>query len=89
MGFSLSLSLSLSVPPLLTLSLSQKIDRGAWVAQSVKHPTLAQVMISQSVGSSPPSGSLLSAQSLLWIVCPHLSLLLPCLCSLAVSLKNK
>ena len=29
--------------------------RGAWVAQSVKRPTLAQVMISQSVGSSPAS----------------------------------
>ena len=27
--------------------------RGAWVAQSVKRPTLAQVIISRSVGSSP------------------------------------
>ena len=26
---------------------------GAWVAQSVKHPTLAQVMISGSVSLSP------------------------------------
>ena len=31
--------------------------RGAWVAQSVEHPTSAQVMISWSVGSSPASGS--------------------------------
>ena len=38
--------------------------RGAWVAQSVKHPTSAQVMISQSVSSSPTSGFVLTAQSL-------------------------
>ena len=37
---------------------------GAWVAQSVEHPTLARVMISQSVSSSPTSGSVLMAQSL-------------------------
>ena len=30
--------------------------RGAWVAQSVEHPTLAQVMISQLMSSSPESG---------------------------------
>ena len=35
-----------------------------WVAQSVKHQTSAQVMISQSVSSSPKSGSVLTAQSL-------------------------
>ena len=38
--------------------------RGAWVAQSVKRPTSAQVMISQLVSSSPTSGSVLTAQSL-------------------------
>ena len=38
--------------------------RGPWVAQSVKRPTSAQVMISQSVGSSPVSGSVLTAWSL-------------------------
>ena len=38
--------------------------RGTWVAQSVKCPTSAQVMISQLVGSSPTSGSVLTAQSL-------------------------
>ena len=38
--------------------------RGAWVAQSVKRPTLAQVMISWFVSSSPRSGSVLTAQSL-------------------------
>ena len=37
---------------------------GVWVAQSVEHPTSAQVMISQFVSSSPASGSVLMAQSL-------------------------
>ena len=37
---------------------------GAWVAQSVERPTLAQVMISRSVSLSPVSGSVLTAQSL-------------------------
>ena len=37
---------------------------GAWVSQSVKHPTLAQVTISWFVSSSPMSGSVLTAQSL-------------------------
>ena len=40
------------------------ISRGAWVAQSGKRPTSAQVMISRFVGSSPVSGSVLTAQSL-------------------------
>ena len=34
------------------------------MAQSVKRPTLAQVMISRFVSSSPESGSVLTAQSL-------------------------
>ena len=38
--------------------------RGAGVAQSVKRPTLVQVMISRSVSSSPVSGSVLTVQSL-------------------------
>ena len=38
--------------------------RGAWVAWWVKHLTSAQVMISWFVGSSPTSGSVLTAQSL-------------------------
>ena len=37
---------------------------GTWVAQSVKRPTLAQVMISRFVSSSPTWGSVLTAQSL-------------------------
>ena len=65
---SVSLSPSLSAPPLLALSKKINIKRkekwGTWVAQSVKHSTLAQVMISRSVSSSPASGSVLTAQSL-------------------------
>ena len=38
--------------------------RGTWVAQLVKRPSSAQVMISQFVSSSPASGSVLTAQSL-------------------------
>ena len=34
------------------------------MAQSVERPTLAQVMISQFVGLSPASGSVLTAQGL-------------------------
>ena len=37
---------------------------GAWVAQSVNHLTLALVMISQFMSSSPASGPVLIAQSL-------------------------
>ena len=37
---------------------------GAWVAQSVERLTLAQAMISQLVGWSPTSGSVLTAQNL-------------------------
>ena len=39
-------------------------SQGAWVAQSVKHPTLAQAMSLWCVGLSPESGSVLTAQSL-------------------------
>ena len=37
---------------------------GAWVAQSVKRPTSAQVMISTFMSLSPTLGSVLTAQSL-------------------------
>ena len=63
---------------------------GAWAAQLVECPTSAQVTISQFVGSSPASGSVLTAQSLE----PALdsvsySLLLPCSCSVSLSLSQK
>ena len=64
------------------------------MAQPVKQPTSAQVMISRSVGSSPASGSVLTAQSLgpaSDSVVPPLSappLLVLCVC-VCLSLKNK
>ena len=36
---------------------------GIWVAQSGKHPTSAQVMISRFMGSSPGLDSVLTAQN--------------------------
>ena len=57
---------------------------GAWVAQSVKCLTLAQVMISQFMSSSPTLGCVLTAQSLelaLDSMSPSLSLPLPHSCS--------
>ena len=64
---------------------------GAGVAQSVKRLTSAQVMISQSVGSSPASGSVLTPQSLelLWMLCLRLSLPLPRSHSVSHSQKNE
>ena len=66
--------------------------RGAWVAQSVKRPTSAQVTVSPSVSSSPTSGSVLTARSLE----PALNSVSPSLCpspvhalSLSVSKINK
>ena len=38
--------------------------RGAWVTPLVKHPTLAQVIITRFMGSSPGLSSVLTAQSL-------------------------
>ena len=43
---------------------------GAWVAQSVERLTLAQVMSSWFVSSSTASGSVLTVQSPLWVLCP-------------------
>ena len=65
---------------------------GTWVAELVKRPTSAQVMISQFVTLSPASGSVLTAQNLepaSGSVSPSFSdsaLLLLCL---SLSLKNK
>ena len=47
-----------------TLDLLREEGRGPWVAQSVERPTSAQVMISRFVGSSPASGSGLTARGL-------------------------
>ena len=64
---------------------------GIWVAQLAKHPTSDQVMISQSVSSSPTSGCVLIAQSLEPAsdsASPSLSAL-PHSCSVSLYLKNK
>ena len=65
---------------------------GTWVTQSVEHPTSAEVIISWFMGSSPPSGSVLTAQSLEPAsdsVSPSLSALPPFARSLSLSFKNK
>ena len=41
-------------------AIQNKVMRGTWVAQLVKHPTLAQAMVSQFVSSSPASGAVLT-----------------------------
>ena len=73
-------------------------NRDAWVAQSVERPTSAQVTISQSVSSSPVSGSGLMAQSLepasdsvspSLSAPPPLMLTLSLSLSLSLSVKNK
>ena len=45
-------------------SLKNNSTRGAWMVQSVKRLTSAQVVISWFVGLSPTSGSVLTPQSL-------------------------
>ena len=66
----------------------QKIkNRGVWVAQLVRHLTLAQVMISQFMCSSPASGSVLTAQSLEPAL-DSVSLPHPCLHSVSLSLSK-
>ena len=65
---------------------------GSWVAQSIGCPTLTRVMISQSVGSSPTSGSVLAARSLEPAsdsVSPSLSAPPPLTLCLSLSNKNK
>ena len=65
--------------------------RGSWVAQLVKRLILAQVMISQFMGSSPASGSVLMAQSLelLQILSPSLYAPRPLALCLSLSLNVK
>ena len=60
------------------------------MAQFIKRPTSAQVMISQFMSSGPASGCVLTAQSLDPVsdsVSPSL-LPLPCSCSVSLSQKN-
>ena len=46
--------------PNLNSILNAESPGGIWVTQLIEHPTSAQVMISQFMSLSPPSGSLLS-----------------------------
>ena len=65
---------------------------GTWVAQSVAHPTLAQVMISQLMSSSLALGSVLIARSLEPAsdsVSPSLSAPPQLVVCLSLSLKKK
>ena len=63
--------------------------RGAWVAESVKCLTLAQVMIPWFMSLSPDTlGSVLRVHSLLGILCFPLSLPLPHALSLSVPLSQ-
>ena len=64
--------------------------RGTWVAQLIKLPTSAQVMISCSVSLSPTLGSVLPAQSLEPALdSVSLSLSPSSACALSLSLRNK
>ena len=72
------------------MGLKNLVAWGIWVAQSVKRPTSAQVMISRLVSSSPASGSVLTAQSLepaLDSVSPSLSNPPPFMLCLSLSQK--
>ena len=61
----------------------------AWLSWlSAKCPISVQVMISWFVSSSPTSGSLLSAQSPLWVLGPPLSAPPPPLCMPALFLSH-
>ena len=74
---------------------TQPKSQSTWVAQSVEHLTSAQVMIWQFVGSSPTSGSVLTASLEPASDCVSSSVSAPpplmlCLSlSLSLSLKNK
>ena len=74
-------------------SLFKNVDSwGTWVAQSVEHPTSAQVTVSRLVSSGPALGSVLMAQSLQPAsdsVSPSLSAPPPLVLCLSLSLKNK
>ena len=68
----------------------RKISRDIWVAQSVKRPTLTQVMISWFMGLSPTSGSALTVRIHLgFFLSLPLSLPLPHLLSLSLSLSQR
>ena len=72
------------------MNIEKALCGSAWVAQSVKRLTSAWVMISQSVSSSPASGSVLTARGLepaLDSVSPSLSAPPPLMLYLSLSLS--
>ena len=73
----------------LNNTLKSKLS-GAWVAQSVKHPTLdfGSCHDPRIVGSNPASGSTLTAWKLLGILSLSLSLPLPLSPARALSLSK-
>lgn len=76
--------------PLKEANIRIEVTRGAWVAQFIERLTLAQVMSSQFMSSSPTWGVVLTAQSLrpaLGSVSPSFSAPLPL--TLCLSLKSK
>ena len=95
---SISLPTCLSAPGSCVLNqtegslfpLNNESTGGTWVAQSVGHQTSAQVMIPQSVSSSPASGSVLTVQNLEPVsdsVSPSLSAPPPFMLCLSLSQK--
>ena len=62
---------------------------GAWVARSVEHLPLAQVMILGVLGSSPTSGSVLSGSLLVPLPLPLLPLVRSFSLSLSLSQIHK
>ena len=64
MAASLNLKAQMHYPPISGKQDLKANVGDAWVAQSVNRPTLAQVMVSWLLSSSPASGSVLRAQSL-------------------------
>ena len=83
---------NLSVTPNFNKMLKFMQSWGAWVVLLVKHPTSAQVTISRFVGSSPASGSVLTAQNLepaSGSVSPSLSAPPPLMLCLSLSKINK
>ena len=77
--------LMLSFLSLLSTFFRTEKCQGGWVAQSIKYPTSAQVMISQFVSLSPTLSSVLTVRSLPKVLSLPLSLTLRC--SLAHSLS--
>ena len=88
--FPLMVFLPLPLWPLNLRGQKTQTPGDAWVAQSVRRPTPARVMISRTVSSSPALGSVQTAQSLEPVsdsASPPISAPPPLMCSLSLSLS--